>query len=223
MTTGIGGKIIVPPHFVSEDGSIGWKMGVRRIVPGEIVAIGRRLDAPSSPAQGYYDEEGYGATGFQSGSMHFPSDGCWEITVQVGDTTPLTFVTLVVISTFDPWQAGWQIQWLPEGLHKVDIGVTNLPHAIEEIYRFLDGEEGEIVIETAQGKYEDTNPYPKTARQRVTVWGLLGSCVQGAWNEQGQWQVDAGVLEWTSQRGFSYRISHIGLGLSCDDLLRIVE
>lgn len=222
-TGGIGGKIVVPPHFVGEDGSIDWMMGVRRIVPGEIIATGQRLDAPSPPAQGYYGMEGYGTTGFQPGGIHFPGEGCWEITVQVGDTTPLTFVTLVVTSTFDPGQTGWRIQWLPEGVRKVDMDVTNLPHAIEEIYRFPNGEEGEIIIETAQGEQEDPSPYPKAARQPVTILGLPGICVQGTWNDQGQWQadVDAGVLEWTSRRGFSYRISHTGLGLSCEDLLRI--
>jgi hypothetical protein len=61
---------------------------------GDLRIDGHRLDAaappliPSIPA-------GYGATGFQSTGIRFPSAGCWEVTGRVGDAS-LSFVTLVV-------------------------------------------------------------------------------------------------------------------------------
>ncbi|MDE3111597.1 MAG: hypothetical protein KGK34_01490 [Chloroflexota bacterium] len=38
--------------------------------------------------------DGYGDTGFQASGVLFPTEGCWEITGAVGNST-LTFVTLV--------------------------------------------------------------------------------------------------------------------------------
>jgi hypothetical protein len=39
--------------------------------------------------------DGYGPTGLQATGVIFPTEGCWEVTGHVGDST-LTFVTLVV-------------------------------------------------------------------------------------------------------------------------------
>jgi hypothetical protein len=54
------------------------------------------------------------------------------------------------------------------------------------------------------------------------VHGVLGVCIQGAWDDQGEWQAgdQAGTLEW-SEGVFNYRISSLRLGLTCADLLRI--
>jgi len=226
IPVGTGGKIVVPPDFVNEDGSIDWKMGITRIVPGEIEAIGQRLDAPAPLAEGYYNKEGYGSTGFQSGAIHFPSEGCWVITVQVGEAAPLTFVVLVARVAFDfkffPQRV---VRWLPEEMKLVDIDVSSLPYGIGNIYRFSNGSEGTITVEVIERNREDPaapGGFPKAAQQPITVFGLPGNCVLGARDEQGQWQSDAGggFLEWSNEE-FSYRISQIGLDLHCHDLLRI--
>ncbi|HET7091417.1 MAG TPA: hypothetical protein VFL17_22525 [Anaerolineae bacterium] len=199
---------------------MGWYRGVR----GELTVTGRRLDAPAPPAQGLYDSSGYGDIGFQAGAIHFPSEGCWEITGRVGDAS-LTFVTLVVKV---PFAAAWP-HWGPEGLVIKDQDVTGLPKTIRLIFGTPTwGEggvtwgEGEVSIETTQGLWDNPDPYPDAATQQVTVNGQPGVCVQGAWDAQGQWrdEADAGALEWAAE-GFSYQISHIGLGLRCEDLLRI--
>jgi hypothetical protein len=41
--------------------------------------------------------DGYGDTGFQATALIFPTEGCWEVTGEVGDTR-LTFLTPVVSS-----------------------------------------------------------------------------------------------------------------------------
>jgi hypothetical protein len=54
------------------------------------------------------------------------------------------------------------------------------------------------------------------------VHGVLGVCIQGAWDAQGEWQAgnQAATLEWT-EGDFNYRIRTLRLGLTCADLLRI--
>lgn len=221
VTLGRGGKFVVSPNYVAEDGSIGWKFGVYRRTPGKITAAGQRLDAPAPPAQGQYDIEGYGDSGFQSGGIDFPSEGCWEITIQVGEATPLTIVILMARVAFDP-HSQLRISWLPEGMQRVDTDISNLPQSIGNIYGFSNGDEGTIIVEITQGNKENPEAFPKGAQQPVTVFGLSGTCMPGAWDEQGQWQsdADAGTLAWSGE-GFSYRISHTKLELSCEDLLRI--
>jgi hypothetical protein len=221
---GPGGKIVARLDPANKDGSIVWKMGWDRGVRGELTVTGRRLDAPAPPAQGLYDSSGYGDIGFQAGAIHFPSEGCWEITGRVSEAS-LTFVTLVVKVPFDP---AWP-HWGPEGLVIKDQDVTGLPKTIRLIFGpYILGEgqvtwgEGEVSIETTQGSRDNPDPYPDAATQQVTVNGQPGVCMQGTWDEQDQWQAEAdvGTLEW-SAKGFSYRISHTGLGLRCEDLLRI--
>ena len=225
-TLGPGGKIVIRPGGAKEDGSILWKMGWYRGVRGKVSVAGRRLDAPAPPAQGHYDIEGYGDLGFQAGSVHFPSEGCWEITGRVGEAS-LTFVTLVVKVSFDP---AWP-HWGPEGSVIKDYDVTDLPKTIRLIFgqHVVDGDqvtwgEGEMSVETTQGVWENRGPYPDAATQQLMVHGQPGVCVQGGRDEQGQWQAgaDLGALEWTGG-GFSYRVSYIEWGLGCDDLLHIAE
>lgn len=88
------GKVIVSPSQVREDGWLYMKFPWNRGVSGELTITGRRLDAPAPPVESRVPD-GYGVRGFQSSGIFFPTEGCWEITGQVGDAS-LTFVTLVV-------------------------------------------------------------------------------------------------------------------------------
>ncbi len=221
---GPGGKIVARLDPTNEDGSLNWKMGWDRGVRGELIVTGRRLDAPAPPAQGLYDSSGYGDIGFQAGAIHFPSEGCWEITGRVGEAS-LTFVILVVKVPFAP---AWP-NWLPEGSLIKDQDVIGLPKTLRLIFGspIWDKDQvtwgyGQVIIETTQGIRKNPDSYPEAAIQPVTVKEQPGLCVQGDWDVWGHWQseADVGTLTWTAE-GFSYRISHTGLGLSCKDLLRI--
>jgi hypothetical protein len=57
----------------------------------------RRLDAPAPPLRADVPA-GYGTTGFQASGVSFRTEGCWEITGKVRQTT-LTFVTFVIKQT----------------------------------------------------------------------------------------------------------------------------
>ncbi len=215
---------MVLPKYVNADGLISWKMGWYTGLRGELVVTGRRLDAPAPSAQGNYGAEGYSDIGFRAGGIEFPSEGCWEVTGRVGESS-LTFVTLV---TKVPFRPAWP-NWLPEGLLYKDEDVFGLPSSIGIVFgSYIEGGgestwgEGEVSIKTTRGERENIASYPGAAKQVVTVNGQPGVCVQGTWDEQGRWQAgaDAGALEWTAG-GFSYRISHSGLSLRCEDLLRI--
>jgi len=61
---------------------------------GKLVITGRRLDAAAPPLKANIPS-GYLDTGFQATALIFPTEGCWEITGKVGDTT-LTFVNRVI-------------------------------------------------------------------------------------------------------------------------------
>jgi hypothetical protein len=91
----VDGKIIPAPNYWQADGSVGVKLGMFRRVEGTIAISGQRLDAPAPPPIGYYDVDGYGVIGFQSGGIEFPSEGCWEITASIGKGN-ITFVTIVM-------------------------------------------------------------------------------------------------------------------------------
>ena len=78
------------------DGSLSMKFGWTRGkgLRGKLKIHGRRLDAPAPPL-GSRIPDGYGDTGFQATALIFPTEGCWEVTGEVGETN-LTFVTRVV-------------------------------------------------------------------------------------------------------------------------------
>lgn len=84
------------------DGSIEEKFPWWRGVRGRLRITGRRLDgrAPTLRAR---IPDGYGATGFQSTAIIFPTEGCWSVTGTAGKAS-LSFVTLVVKAggTTDP-------------------------------------------------------------------------------------------------------------------------
>lgn len=215
-----GGKVFLHPDGPGSqhrDGSLGMKFWFYRTIPGEVLFEGRRLDQPGPAAhmatlRGPLD--GYGETGFHPAGLDFPSQGCWEVTASIGDAS-MTFVTLVVWVPFKPLLPGW----LPEGVIATDSDLTAYPETFTYVYRFPDG--GEIAVATTQGDREE--PYPDEAQQEITLNGRPANCVQGMWDGQ-QWdaEADVGALIWSVQR-LSYRISQMGLGLSCRDLRRVAQ
>lgn len=82
------------PNYLHPDGSIDMKFPWWRGVAGKLTIEGHRLDAPAPPLSASVSD-GYGEMGFQASSIHFPSEGCWQITGRVGEAS-LTFVTLVI-------------------------------------------------------------------------------------------------------------------------------
>ena len=61
---------------------------------GRLTVTGRRLDVAAPPLKAVIPN-GYLDKGFQATGLIFPTEGCWEITGKVGDTT-LTFVNRVI-------------------------------------------------------------------------------------------------------------------------------
>jgi hypothetical protein len=55
---------------------------------------GQRLDTSAPPLRAEVSDD-YGDQGFVPSSLHFPSEGCWEVTGRLGDAS-LTFVTFVL-------------------------------------------------------------------------------------------------------------------------------
>ena len=79
------------------DGSISEKFPWWRRDRGRLRITGRRLDRRAPPLRAHIPD-GYGATGFQSTRLSFPSEGCWRVTGTAGEAS-LTVVTLVVKTT----------------------------------------------------------------------------------------------------------------------------
>ena len=84
------------PGFILPDGSLSMKFGWLRGagLRGKLTIHGKRLDAAAPPLRANIPE-GYGDTGFQATGLIFPTEGCWEVTGEVGDTS-VTFITRVV-------------------------------------------------------------------------------------------------------------------------------
>jgi len=84
------------PGSIEPDGSLSMKFAWTRGagLRGKLTMHGKRLDAPAPPLRAIIPE-GYGDTGFQATGLIFPTEGCWEVTGEVGDTR-VTFVTRVV-------------------------------------------------------------------------------------------------------------------------------
>lgn len=202
------------PGFIEPDGSLAMKWPWWRGVRGKLTIEGRRLDAPAPPLRAEITE-GYGNSGFQPISLIFPTQGCWEVTGKV-DNAQLTFVTLVV-------QVPFRIigfNWLPEGGASGYLDISELPESLRDVSNFSNG--GELITDSAVDERAIITPDPNATQQKVTVWGQPGICVQGALvNQQWQDNADAGFLQWT-EGGTSYRISHKGLGLQCDDLQSLI-
>ena len=90
------GIVIITPDDVEPDGRLGMKFGWYRLTSGFLTITGRRLDAPAPPASGL--ASGDRLTGFDASGVMFPTEGCWQVTGQVGRVT-LTFVTFVIKGT----------------------------------------------------------------------------------------------------------------------------
>jgi hypothetical protein len=88
------GIIVGYDDLIQPDGTISWKYGWWRITPGTLTITGRRLDA-AAPALIPDVPQGYRLVDFQASGVVFPTEGCWQITGRVGNTT-LTFVTFVI-------------------------------------------------------------------------------------------------------------------------------
>lgn len=84
------------PGLILPDGSLSMKFGWLRGegLRGKLAIHGKRLDAPAPPLRADIPE-GYGNTGFQASGLIFPTEGCWEVTGEVGGNR-VTFVTRVV-------------------------------------------------------------------------------------------------------------------------------
>jgi hypothetical protein len=215
-----GGKVIFHPGgtgSLSGDGSLSMKFWFYRTVPGEVVIEGRRLDEPEVMARlatlrGPAD--GYGETGFHPAGLHFPGEGCWEVTASVGDDR-MTFVTLAVRIPFEPlWPA-----WLPEGVTFSDTDLAGYPRTVEYVFEYPDG--GKLKVGTTRGVWNDSKSHPTSDQHQLTLHGQVATCVRGAWAGQ-DWnsEADAAVLMWSDEE-LSYRISQEGLYLTCQDLLQI--
>lgn len=95
--------VLVGPEDVAADGSLGVKVAWARGpgVVGKLSVQGRRLDQPAPPLRAVIPW-GYGETGLQPTGLIFPTEGCWEVTGQVGEAR-LTFVTLVLTVPHNPY------------------------------------------------------------------------------------------------------------------------
>ena len=116
-----------------------------------------------------------------------------------------------------------QPQWLPDGLVLTGAHVSP-PNWAQQFYSRADGGTSGLGIEVTQGASQSQYVFPDDAKQPVQVNGQSAFCVQGSWNERRDWisTADAGHLEW-SANGFLYTIGHSGLGLVCNDLIKIAE
>jgi hypothetical protein len=85
--------------FILPDGSMSMKFGWLRGegLRGKLKIHGRRLDAPAPPLRAEIPE-GYGDSGFQATGIVFPTEGCGEVTGEVGEAQ-VTFVTRVLRSS----------------------------------------------------------------------------------------------------------------------------
>lgn len=82
------------PGEIGSDGSLSIRWSWWRGVQGNLAIEGKRLDGAAPPLKAIVPD-GFGLTGFQTSTLVFPTDGCWQVTGRVGAPS-LTFVTLVV-------------------------------------------------------------------------------------------------------------------------------
>lgn len=111
--------------------------------------------------------------------------------------------------------------WLPEELVREGARVVP-PNQVQVVYDHTTNAEAGLWIEVTKGTPEGAYHFPDAAKEQVMVAEQPAVCVQGAWDNAGQWHADAdsGMLEW-SANGFHYRIGHSGLKLTCDELIRV--
>ncbi|MPZ24840.1 MAG: hypothetical protein GEU28_15230 [Dehalococcoidia bacterium] len=84
------------PGAIGADGSLAMKFWWWSPEPSSALEIeGRRLDASAPPLRASVGDH-YDGLAFLESALTFPTQGCWEVTGRVGDST-LRFVTLVVV------------------------------------------------------------------------------------------------------------------------------
>ena len=96
------GIMRIPPEGVEPGGSLGMKLVFFRdpIAAGPFTLSGRRVDGVTLPMSADVPD-GYGESGVQATGLHFPTEGCWEITASSGPAT-LSFVTQVLVERVEP-------------------------------------------------------------------------------------------------------------------------
>lgn len=87
--------VLVPPENVRPDGKLTYNWWWWRGQSGPLSIEGRRLDDLNAPPLEAEITPGFGDSGYQDSWLIFPSEGCWEVTGQVGPAE-LTFVVYVV-------------------------------------------------------------------------------------------------------------------------------
>jgi len=213
-----------------------------RAFPGRLEITGRRLDAPGPPLEVKVDPLDQDVRlGTVYSEVHFPSEGCWEITGHLSGPygqASLRIVTVFFRVPFQPLEA----RWLPLGMGDADAEVEGNWEAVRLIYRPLREERerlwwsprgpqasdglwvdvpvfswgyGQLMLETAHRSWSGGPPNPSGPVQRTAVHGRPARCIRSL-------QEDAAALIW-EEGAFRYRILQWGLKLSCADLLRIAE
>ncbi len=86
--------VLVPPENIRPDGKLTYNWWWWRGQPGQLTIKGRRLDDLNTPPLEAEITPGFGDSGYQDSWLVFPTEGCWEVTGTVGDST-LTFVVYV--------------------------------------------------------------------------------------------------------------------------------
>ncbi len=214
------GVLLATPRFTNPDGSVHMKWPWYRTVPGIVTIQGHRLDgpAPSMPEVRLRgQEDGYGETGFHPSLLVFPTEGCWEVTARVA-TYSLTFVVRVLKIPYEPMWA----DWLPGGVVWKGTDVSEAPDAIREVYGYRDGSGGVLVVETSSQGHEDVTWYTSGAGRPMMFGVRRGFCREVGHGGNRGWRSDpdATALVWASE-GLFYRVRQEGLGLHCEDLMRV--
>jgi hypothetical protein len=88
------GRTRATDENVNRRGEIEMKFPWDRGIRGRLDITGRRLDADAPPLRS--DVPDYGPTGFQATALIFPTEGCWEVTGTVRNSS-VTFVTKVTL------------------------------------------------------------------------------------------------------------------------------
>jgi len=86
--------VLVPPENIRPDGKLTYNWWWWRGQRGPLSIEGRRLDDLTTPPLEAEITPGFGDSGYQDSWLIFPSEGCWEVTGKVGNST-LTFVVYV--------------------------------------------------------------------------------------------------------------------------------
>ncbi len=241
-----GGKLLPSSEQWNPDGSLDWEWVWDRGVPGRVEVVGRRLDAPAPPATGHYPEL-QGTLGAQTGHIHFPSEGCWELMARVTGPHGQTSLRVVVLIVRPPFPILQIYASHPQRsilFYWKDYDFSDFPYAIrliltpaiQERERLWWGREGvwsregtwmeaplwswdygQLVLETARRSWRGTPKFPNPSGPAQR---LIIRGKPGRCLQSSQ--EDAAALIW-EEGAFRYRILQWGLKLSCADLLRIAE